>query len=57
MAEKETADIVIDSGHSYGSWGCHEFVARESVWLRKREFGNHQSSGTEWEDAIGTGSR
>jgi len=21
MAEKETADVVIDSGHSYGSWG------------------------------------
>ena len=47
MAEKETTDVVIDSGHSYGSWGRHEFVASESAWHRKREFGNHQSSGTE----------
>ena len=47
MAEKETADVLIQSSHSYRSGGRHDFVSSESVWPRKREFGHNQSSGTE----------
>ena len=57
MAEKETVDVMVNSGHTYRSCGRHALVPSESIWPRDREFDNHQSSRTKWDDGMGNGRR
>ena len=57
MAEKETVDVMVNSGHTYKSCGRHALVPSELIWPRGRDFDNHQSSRTEWEDGMSNGRR